>query len=70
MTFPTGNPVLEKTLCGGLICDGVIRDFVRRLSQPIRYQESYQLTNEETGNSSPMCDDLYGGSIPSLGRST
>lgn len=67
MTFPTGNPGLEKVLCGGLISDGVIRAVVCCCSQPIRVQESYQLTNEATGNSSPMCDDLYGGSIPGSG---
>ena len=53
MTFPTGNPVLEKTLCGGLISDGVIRALVSCYSQPIRDQESSDLTNETTGNSSP-----------------
>ena len=53
MTVPTGNPVLEKTLCGGLISDGVIRALVSCCSQPIRDQESSDLTNETTGNSSP-----------------
>lgn len=66
MTFPTGNPGLEKVLCGGLISDGDIRAVVRGCSQPIRVQEIYQLTNEAAGNSSPMCDDLYG-SIPGPG---
>ena len=70
MTFPAGNPVLEKRLCGGLISDGVIRAFVHCLRQPISDQESYGLTNEGAGKCFSMCDDLYGGSIPGLSRPT
>ena len=54
MTFPTGNPGLEKVLCGGLISDGVIRTLVSCRSRPIRDQESSHLTNEAAGNSSPI----------------